>query len=135
MTTKRTSVGIDLGISKSCVSVFQNGKIETIANVWGKPTTASYVAFTDNGCVIGDPARDQMNGSQQNSLFNIKHLIGGNIGKSVEQNLLPYKIVEDDAGMKIQIEQKSVARTIHPEEILALTLGQLKELLNYIFIR
>ena len=47
MASKEYAVGIDLGTTYSCVSVFKEGKIQVVANDQGKYTTPSVVAFNE----------------------------------------------------------------------------------------
>ena len=54
MSDSKYSVGIDLGTTYSCVSVFRNDRVEVIANDQGNRITPSYVAFTDTERLIGD---------------------------------------------------------------------------------
>ena len=40
--------------------VWQNDRVEIIANDQGNRTTPSYVSFSDNGRLIGDAAKNQV---------------------------------------------------------------------------
>jgi molecular chaperone DnaK (HSP70) len=50
----------DLSFVSSCVGVWQNDRVEIIANDQGNRTTPSYVSFSDNERLIGDAAKNQV---------------------------------------------------------------------------
>ena len=67
-------IGIDLGTTNSCVSVFEGNEPVVIANSEGKRTTPSVVAFVDGGeRKVGDPAKRQAitNPTRQYSQSNV----------------------------------------------------------------
>lgn len=124
-----TVIGIDLGTTYSCVAVFKNGRVEIIANDQGNRITPSYVAFMDNGDrLVGDAAKNQATINPENTIFDVKRLIGRKYSdKSVQadKKLVPYAIVkskEDDKPMVQVFGSKQFA----PEEISAMVLQKMK---------
>ena len=70
-------IGIDLGTTNSCVSVFEGNEPVVIANSEGKRTTPSVVGFVEGGeRKIGDPAKRQAITNPKNTVYSIKRFMG-----------------------------------------------------------
>lgn len=127
----RVAIGIDLGTTFSCVGVWQNGKVEIIANDQGNRTTPSYVAFTNEDRLIGDAAKNQAAANPSNTVFDAKRLIGRKFNDPIIQNDVkhwPFKVTEGSGGKpKIQVQWKGEEHEFLPEEISAAVLVKMKQ--------
>merc|ERR1711959_299527 len=125
------ALGIDLGTTYSCVGIWQNDRVEIIANDQGNRTTPSYVAFTDTERLIGDAAKNQVAMNPTNSVFDAKRLIGRKFNDPVVQSDMkhwPFKVVAKDGDKPhITVNFKGEEKTFSPEEISSMVLNKMKE--------
>ncbi|XP_075236526.1 heat shock protein 68-like [Lycorma delicatula] len=124
------AIGIDLGTTYSCVGVWQQGKVEIIANDQGNRTTPSYVAFNDTERLIGDAAKNQVAMNPQNTVFDAKRLIGRRYDDpKIAEDLKhwPFKVINDAGKPKIQVEYKGETKRFAPEEISSMVLTKMKD--------
>ena len=128
--TVDTTIGIDLGTTYSCVGVYKNGKVEIIANDQGNRITPSWVAFTDEERLVGDAAKNQGAINPENTVFDVKRLIGRKYTDTTVQHdkkLLPYDIVEKDGKPYVRVSFKGEKKTYSPEEVSSMILTKMKE--------
>lgn len=125
-----TVIGIDLGTTYSCVGVMKNGRVEIIANDQGNRITPSYVAFNENERLIGEAAKNQATLNPENTVFDIKRLMGRRYNDETVQRdkkLLPYKILNKNNKPVVEVQYKGEAKEYTPEEISAMILTKMKE--------
>ena len=126
-----TAIGIDLGTTYSCVGVWQNDRVEIIANDQGNRVTPSYVAFTESERLVGDAAYNQVARNPHNTVFDAKRMIGRKFHDSTVQSDLkhwPFKVESgtDDKPI-IAVKHKGETKKFHPEEISSMVLVKMKE--------
>ena len=118
-------IGIDLGTTNSCVSVFEGNEPVVISNSEGKRTTPSIVAFVDGGeRKVGDPAKRQAITNPQKTIFSIKRFMGENWSQvQTETSRVPYKVVNENNMPRVDID----GRLYTPQEISAMILQKMKK--------
>ncbi|CAB3377268.1 Hypothetical predicted protein [Cloeon dipterum] len=127
---KAPAIGIDLGTTYSCVGVFQNGKVEIIANDQGNRTTPSYVAFTDTERLVGDAAKNQVAMNPKNTVFDAKRLIGRKFDDpkiQADMKHWPFTVINENSKPKLQVEFKGEQKRFNPEEVSSMVLSKMKE--------
>ncbi|OEU10161.1 heat shock protein 70 [Fragilariopsis cylindrus CCMP1102] len=126
------SVGIDLGTTYSCVGVWQNDRVEIIANDQGNRTTPSYVAFTETERLIGDAAKSQAAMNATNTVFDAKRLIGRKFSDASVQSDMkhwPFKVISGTGGTPIiRVEYKGEEKDFKSEEISSMVLMKMKDI-------
>jgi molecular chaperone DnaK len=120
-------LGIDLGTTNSCVAVVDVASPRVISNREGSRTTASIVAFTEEGeRLVGQIAKRQAIINPRNTVFSVKRLIGRKFSDpEIERarEVLPFPLV-DAANGDVAIEAREQQQ--RPEEISAFILREIK---------
>eukprot|EP00727_Mastigamoeba_balamuthi_P009314 m51a1_g5004 putative heat shock protein hsp70 family protein (673) ;mRNA; f:226928-229010 len=128
---KGPAVGIDLGTTFSVVGYLKKGKgVEIIANDQGNRITPSVVAFTESEILVGEAAVNQLVQNPENTVFEIKRLIGRAWeDKEVQRDikLFPYKIVNHEGKPFVEVSYKGQRKQYSPEEISAMILEKMKK--------
>jgi len=126
------AIGIDLGTTYSCVGVWQNDRVEIIANDQGNRTTPSYVSFTDEERLVGDAAKQGAAANPKNTIFDAKRLIGRRLTDATvvsDRKLWPFNVIDAGEGKpKVEVDFKGEKKQFLPEEISAMVLGKMKSI-------
>ena len=124
------AIGIDLGTTYSCVGVWQNDRVEIIANDQGNRTTPSYVSFTDDERLIGDAAKNSASSNPKNTVFDAKRLLGRKFDDAAvkaDMKHWPFTVLEGaNEKPMIEVMFKGEKKRFQPEEISAAVLQKMK---------
>ena len=119
-------IGIDLGTTNSCVSVFEGNEPTVIANSEGKRTTPSVVAFVEGGeRKVGDPAKRQAITNPKRTIYSIKRFMGETYDQvSKEISRMPYSVVRGENNTaRVEVD----GRQYTPQEISGVILQKMKK--------
>ena len=110
-TAKKPSIGIDLGTTYSCVAVFQQGRVEVIANGQGSRITPSVVAFTERGRIVGEGAEVQKTLDPENTIYSAKRFIGrtpDDLTVNENKGKYPFKVGDDGKTLKFEVNFQKI---------------------------
>ena len=126
-------IGIDLGTTNSCCSVYRNNQIEIIPDDKGNKYIPSYVGFTNINKYVGFDAKNQSIINSDNVYYEIKRLIGlkySDISVQKEKEFLSYKYIGDELNNIRLLSTLGYGdlKTFSPEEISANVLINMKQM-------
>jgi len=126
------AAGFDIGTTTSCAAIWMNDKVEIIPDhQTGSRIIPSYVGFTDEEKLVGEPAKNQSTMNPKNTVYDAKRLIGRKYDDpSVVEDckLWSFKVTKDSNNKPlINVKHKNEDKQFHPEEISAMVIQRLKE--------
>ena len=117
-------VGIDLGTTNSLVAYMKDGLPTVIPGRGGRTMVPSVVAMTDNGLIVGDPAKEHLTRTPERTVYSVKRFMGKGLA-DVQGELVyfPYALTEQGGVIRIKLGEKSYS----PPQISAMILKELKQ--------
>ena len=117
-------VGIDLGTTNSLVAFMKDGKPCVIPGRTGRAMVPSVVAMTDNGLIVGDPAKEHLTRNSERTVYSVKRFMGKGLADvQGELAYFPYSLTEQGGVIRIKLGEK----TYSPPQISAMILKELKQ--------
>ena len=117
-------VGIDLGTTNSLVAYMKDGRPCVIPGRHGRTMVPSVVAMTDNGLIVGDPAKEHLVRNPERTVYSVKRFMGkGLVDVQHELAYFPYSLTEQGGVIRIKLGEKSYS----PPQISAMILKELKQ--------
>jgi heat shock protein 1/8 len=129
MSNKQIAIGIDLGTCNSVVGVYQNNRVEIIANDIGERIMPSYVSFNNDERIIGGAAKSMSSSNPTNTVYDAKRLIGRNFTDKVIQDDIKYwsfNVINKGGKPYIKVKYQGEDKVFAPEQISSMILEKLK---------
>ena len=116
-------VGIDLGTTNSLIAYMNQGTPTIITGPEGRPMVPSIVAYTPEGLLVGDAAKEQLTRHPERTVYSVKRFMGKGLNDVTEElKYFPYKLSEQNGVIQLHIGDKALT----PPEISAMILKELK---------
>ena len=126
------AAGFDIGTTTSCAAIWRNDRVEIIPDLQtGSRIIPSYVSFSTDEKLVGDPAKSQSTMNPKNTVYDAKRLIGRKFDDPAIKDdikLWSFDVTADNNNKPlINVKYKDEDKTFHAEEISAMVIQRLKE--------
>jgi len=116
-------VGIDLGTTNSLVAYMDEDVPRVIQGKHDEAKVPSIVGLTDNGIMVGEPAKEHLIRDPSRTIYSVKRFMGKSLADvSEELKYFPYSLQEKNGVIRIQVGDKSYS----PPQVSAMILKELK---------
>jgi Fe-S protein assembly chaperone HscA len=116
-------VGIDLGTTNSLVAFMDKEGPHVIPGPDGQTKVPSIVGLTDNGLIVGDPAKAHLIRDPSHTIYSVKRFMGKGLDDVKDElKYFPYHLHEKNGVIRIEIGDK----TYSPPQVSAMILKELK---------
>ena len=116
-------VGIDLGTTNSLIAYMDGETPHVVSGTNGQTRVPSIVGLTDNGVLVGDPAKEHLTRDPAKTIYSVKRFMGKSLDDvSEELKYFAYRLEEKNGVIRIQIGE----RTFSPPQVSAMILKELK---------
>ena len=116
-------VGIDLGTTNSLVAYMDGDVPRVIQGKHGDAKVPSIVGLTDNGLIVGEPAKEHLVRDPSRTIYSVKRFMGKSLADvSEELKYFPYSLKEKGGVIRLQVGDQ----TYSPPQVSAMILKELK---------
>jgi len=101
-------VGIDLGTTNSLIAYMDKGTPRIIPGPHGETMVPSIVGMTDNGIIVGDPAKAHLTRDPARTIYSVKRFMGKGLGDVKDElKYFPYSLHEKNGVIRMEVGGKT----------------------------